>query len=220
MMTHAREFAGLLAVSLGCLVLWDVDRTVNNVNDSIPMMVQGYSVTPVDIHGLTVELTKDSKEIAHDIHQDMLVAGGAEGETEKTMRLIRSEAPSFIAQGHQELSATHDLLVSAKLTTGEAQKAIAEISTIPDHANPLLESLAKASDSVSPAMNGLTNYVNGPLTFATSNAGELEDTTNTAVGHVDAHWLKPWDGTHPYRHYAGVGLGYIGIGATIVRDTK
>jgi hypothetical protein len=219
-MKHVREFAGLLLMALGCLLCWDVDRTVNTAHDQIPMMAQQYASIPGDIHSLTTEFNKDSGTIATDIHRDVVVAGGAEGETEKTMRLIRSEAPSFIAQGHQELAATHDLLVSAKLTTGEAQRAIAEISTLPEHANPLLDSLAKASDSVSPAMNGLTNYVNGPLTFATSNAGELEDSVNLTVDQGRKRWVAPWDGTHPYRHYAGVGLGYVGIGATLVRDAK
>ncbi len=226
-MNHVKEFSTLLLMALGCLVLWDVDRTVNVMHDSIPMMAQGYGGVPSDIHDLTTELTKDSKEIALDVHRDVVVAGAAEGETEKTMRLIRSEAPSFIAQGHQELSAAHDLLVSTKLTTDEAQRAIVEIETMPRHMNQVADGVTEALIPIPPTLKGLTNvsvematYIHGPLTFATDNAGELEDSVNLTVDQGRKRWVAPWDGSHPFKHYAGVGMGYVGIGATLWRDTK
>ena len=124
------------------------------------------------------------------------------------------------------------------LALSEVQKAIAEVETVPSHINgvadqvkisliPLpatLQGLTNASNGFTNVSGEMATYIHGPLTFATNNAGELEDTTNTTLGHADKRWIAPWDGQHPFRHYAGAALGtglQIGnLGATIIRDTK
>ena len=72
----------------------------------------------------------------------------------------------------------------------------------------LEKSLTRTSDATGA-------YINGPLTFATDNAGQLEDTTNTAIGHFDARFLAPYNGKHPRWHTAlSVGKGLIGAAST------
>jgi hypothetical protein len=124
------------------------------------------------------------------------------------------------------------------LTLVEAQKAIATVETVPEHINGLTDQMKVSLIPLPSTLQGLTNasngfanvsgematYIHGPLTFATNNAGELEDTTNTTLSHADQRWIAPWDGSHPFKHYAGAALGtglQLGnLGATIVRDTK
>jgi hypothetical protein len=117
------------------------------------------------------------------------------------------------------------------LTLAEAQTAIQAVETIPPHINTLADQVTTSLIPMPSALRGLTNvsaeiatFIHGPLTFATNNAGKLEDTANTSLGHVDRRWLAPWDGTHPFRHYMGATLGtglQLGnLGATIIRDTK
>jgi hypothetical protein len=124
------------------------------------------------------------------------------------------------------------------LTLAEAQKAIVSVETVPPHINDLTDQVKIALLPLPSTLQGLTNasngfanmsgemsaYIHGPLTFATNNAGELEDTTNTTIGHADKRWIAPWDGSHPFKHYAGAAFGTSlqlgGLGATIIRDTK
>jgi hypothetical protein len=84
-----------------------------------------------------------------------------------------------------------------------------------------------ALDNVGAGVTRLANftgaaqtYLEGPLTFATNNAGELEDTSNTTLGHIDHKYFAPWDHKNPVGHYTNIGLGYVGLGATIMRDAK
>lgn len=191
---------------------------------------------PSDVHQMTTGLTSDSATIALDVHRDVVVAGGAEAETEKTMRLIRSEAPAFIAQGHQELSALHDLTVDSQTTLEEADKAIDAYEGIPAHVNPLLDSAKDATDNLAedehtfntfmagPAtliVQDSRNFLNGPLTFATSNAGELEDTVNLTVDQGRKKWVAPCSGKHcKLRAFGNTALSVVGVGATVVRDAK
>jgi len=123
-------------------------------------------------------------------------------------------------------------------TLAEAQKAVAEVETVPSHINGVADQVKISLTPLPATLQGLTNaslgfaniseeaaaYIHGPLTFATNKAGELEDTTNTTLGHADKRWIAPWDGKHPFRHYAGAtfgtGLQLGNLGATIVRDTK
>jgi hypothetical protein len=106
------------------------------------------------------------------------------------------------------------------LATAQAKAETAMDQVSNWRVNPLLDSLKSATDSIPPTMNGLTSYVNGPLTFATNNAGELEDTLNLTVDQGRKRWVAPWDGTHPFKHYGSAALGYVGLGATIMRDAK
>lgn len=157
---------------------------------------------PGDIHNLTVSLAEDSKSIAVDIHRDVIVAGVAEGETEKTMRLIRSEAPSFIAQGHQEIAESIRLTQSATLTVQEAQKAITEISTLPGHLNPLADNLAEAVNTTNtligdPATAGMRDHISG---LAEQGAYFIAD-ARKFENHVDTFFFPPkYSGAHPFWH--------------------
>jgi hypothetical protein len=105
------------------------------------------------------------------------------------------------------------------VSKAKADLAIDAYASLPAHINPLLDSTKAATDSIPPTMRGLSDltgdfhkYLNGPLTFATQNAGELEDTTNTAVGDFDARFLAPYTGAHPKVHaVVGVGRGILGL---------
>jgi hypothetical protein len=67
-----------------------------------------------DVHALTGELTTASRTIALDVHRDVVVAGAAEGETEKTMRLVRGEAPQFFSEAHTDIQQFGSLLSDAR----------------------------------------------------------------------------------------------------------
>lgn len=194
------------------------------------------SSIPSDLHGMTAELTADSKTIALDVHRDVVVAGGAEGETEKTMRLIRSEAPDFIAQGHQELSAIHDLTLDSRATLGEADKAIAAYEGIPAHINPLLDAATTLAGKLSGTAQGLTDLstslrkqVDDPenaklressIEFMQSYA-RLGNTVNLTVDQGRKKWVAPCEGKHCRLRAVGkTALEMVGVGATVVRDTK
>ena len=113
------------------------------------------------------------------------------------------------------------------LTLAEAQKAIAEVETVPAHLNPVADNLAKALIPVPSTLQGLSSvsaemaaYIHGPLTGLTGNLSELADTTNTTEGHIDKKYFAPWNHKNPFGHYLGIGLNYAGLGATIIRDAK
>jgi len=113
------------------------------------------------------------------------------------------------------------------LTLAEAQTAIQAVETVPPHINTLADQVTTSLIPLPSTLQGLTNvsaematFIHGPLTFATNNAGELMDTTNTTESHIDKKFLAPWDHTHPFGHYLGVGLNYAGFAATVVRDSK
>ena len=165
-------------------------------------LISKTQLIPGDIHNLTLGLTADSKTIATDIHRDVVVAGAASAETEKTMRLIRSEAPSFIQQGHLELSESIKLTHEATLTVQEAQKAIIEISSLPAHLNPLADNLAEAVNTTNtliadPATAGMRDHISG---LAEQGAYFIAD-ARKFENHVDSFFFPPkYSGSHPFWH--------------------
>lgn len=101
-------------------------------------------------------------------------------------------------------------------TQANADAAIAAITTIPPQVNGTLGAATQAIGSLNhiladPVILDAAGNVNR---FA-ANGADLELSLNTSVKHVDQRWLAPWDGSHPVRHYAGVGLGYVGLGTQI-----
>jgi hypothetical protein len=119
-------------------------------------------------------------------------------------------------------------------TLAEAQQAIKSVETIPSHINGLADQVTIALVPVPSTLQGLTNasngfanvssemssYVHGPLSKLTLNLSDLTVTTNTTEGHIDKKFFAPWDHKNPFGHYVGIGLNYVGMGATIIRDTK
>ena len=116
-------------------------------------------------------------------------------------------------------------------TVEEAQKVIESVGTMPPHVNDLTDQIRTSLYPLPDTLRGLTGtsqevtaYIHGPMTNLTDNLSKLANTTNTTESHIDQRFFAPWDGKHPFRHYAGAafgtGLQLGNLGATLVRDTK
>ena len=143
---------------------------------------------------------------------------------------IDASTETIRALGETATSASRRIDALA-VTQAKAENAIDQVATLPGHLNPLADGLRDALLPVPSTLTGLnsaaaemTAYIHGPLTFATMNAGELEDTTNTTLDQARKRWVAPYSGQHPTRHKFAVagqdGLQLIGIGGTLWRDTK
>jgi hypothetical protein len=78
-----------------------------------------------------------------------------------------------------------------------------------------IETLATDPNGLSGASSELRKFIAGPLTFATNNAGELENTVNTSVGHFDSRFLAPYTGSHPGLHTTiSIGKSLLGLPET------
>jgi hypothetical protein len=78
-----------------------------------------------------------------------------------------------------------------------------------------IKALATDPNGLSGASSELRTFIAGPLTFATNNAGELENTVNTSVGHFDSRFLAPYTGSHPGLHTTiSIGKSLLGLPET------
>ena len=177
---------------------------------------------PADVHTFATAITKDSGTITHAVTEDVRVAGGAETETEKTMRLFRNAAPGFIIQFRQELDDTHNLLVDARNqlplagdVLKSSKKTLDDFDTLVPAANNVLLGIPAFETALTNTTTELGNFINGPLLAnavenigtAAGNIGEITDNTNTYL------YPPPYTGAHPTRHkFAVVGKAIMKLG--------
>lgn len=160
-----------------------------------------------------------SRSIATDIRRDVIVAGGAEGETEKTMRAVRGRLPALLDSGKtsidklggvedaatRRLDAMAPLEAKAEAATDAMTVTVTKLGTTEDAATDTITRLGNASDGLTGLSAALRLQVEDPengklraaaTDFLTSYAG-LGKTLNTASGHIDARFFAPYSGTHP-----------------------
>jgi prefoldin subunit 5 len=98
--------------------------------------------------------------------------------------------------------ATTTRIDSLSETQARADRAIDAIETVPNHVNGALDALKPLEQSLTWTTAKLGDYIQGPLATATNNSGMM-------IKHVDDRFFKPWDGTHPFKHYIGIGINLI-----------
>lgn len=139
-------------------------------------------------------ITADGKYIADDVKSNWLIV-------KEAATLMWQHADNTL--GHVDV---------ATLDYQQRQKDIA-VQTVASM--KAIETLATDPNGLSGASSELRKFIAGPLTFATNNAGELENTVNTSVGHFDSRFLAPYTGSHPGLHTTiSIGKSLLGLPET------
>ena len=218
-MTHVKEFAGLLLVALGCLLVWDVDRTVNTVHDQLPAIMtnlkQASDTLPETMTAIRTD-AKTSTDTSAAMYGMVDDADTLIWKFDDVADAGKGAVNLLGDRGDATFDAGTELLKQGKLTAAQAATAMAEVETMPRHLNQLADNIAETADSLNTfAADAKTAELRDRFsTFLVSLTG-FTDKGTVLEGDVHAY-IKPYDGPHPKRHAAWqFTQGTLGLGAKI-----
>jgi hypothetical protein len=160
--------------------------------------------------------------------------GTAKGHEAATLFGLLFKAGQMVDAGTGTINKAGDTLVGAQDTLNQgsaflahaeptpemkakAQALLEAYTSLPGHLNPLLDSTKQTVDDLGETVDTLNRFVIDPktgqlrdnLSLLALNWAKFGDRAATMTGHIDDKFFKPWDGTHPFKHYVGVGVSLI-----------
>ena len=114
------------------------------------------------------------------------------------------------------ISGARSTIRQSTLTLQEATRAIAQVETVPEHLNPVLDNTAELANSVNEfASDKKTAELRDALTAELVSLHSFTDKATVLEGDVHSY-IKPYDGNHPRRHEAWeFTKGSLGLGSQV-----
>jgi hypothetical protein len=229
-MTRALQVAGLVLLVGLCAIVWPVAMLTIKYGPETAKAVKDGAVRGDGLVGEARLMVKKDVEVSNDLDALVKDAGPIlwkfDDVADVSTETIKQAGTTIVKVGGVADAAKGKIDdLDVKAAQAKANKAIDdvidEIQDVGSGVDDALSSIRPAAHESFVMLKSLDSFLNGPLTFATNNAGEFEDTINLTVDQGRKRWVAPYSGNHPKAHAIwGVTSGLIGTGATLWRNAK